>query len=70
MLGPLDKGGPILDAVLDAGRAVLAAEPRLRNRSAAASGYAPRPAWRPLTRFEQRGLKLGHGVWDIVFERC
>ena len=50
--------------------AVLAAEPRLRNRSVAASGYAPRPAWRPLTRFEQRGLKLGHGVWDIVFERC
>ncbi|MGZ8212266.1 MAG: tRNA (guanosine(46)-N7)-methyltransferase TrmB, partial [Burkholderiales bacterium] len=29
----------------------------------------PRPAYRPLTKFEQRGLKLGHGVWDIVFKR-
>ncbi len=32
-------------------------------------GYAPRPAWRPQTKFETRGLKLGHGVWDLVFER-
>lgn len=32
-------------------------------------GYAPRPAYRPLTKFEQRGLKLGHGVWDIVFKK-
>jgi tRNA (guanine-N7-)-methyltransferase len=31
--------------------------------------FAPRPAYRPATKFEQRGLKLGHGVWDIVFER-
>ena len=46
--------------------AVLGAEPALRN---SAAGYAPRPAWRPLTRFEQRGLKLGHGVWDLVFRR-
>ncbi|MDH5480092.1 MAG: tRNA (guanosine(46)-N7)-methyltransferase TrmB [Nitrosomonas sp.] len=30
-------------------------------------GYAPRPAYRPLTKFEQRGLNLGHGVWDIIF---
>ena len=33
----------------------------------AAAGYAPRPDWRPLTKFEARGLKLGHGVWDLVF---
>ncbi|MDO5088048.1 MAG: tRNA (guanosine(46)-N7)-methyltransferase TrmB [Comamonadaceae bacterium] len=46
--------------------AVLSAEPLLRNT---ASGYAPRPAYRPLTKFEQRGLRLGHGVWDLVFER-
>ena len=32
-----------------------------------AEGFAPRPAHRPLTKFESRGLKLGHGVWDIVF---
>ena len=32
-------------------------------------GYIPRPAWRPLTKFEQRGERLGHGVWDLVFTR-
>ena len=46
--------------------AVLAAEPGLQN---SAEGYAPRPDWRPLTKFENRGLKLGHGVWDLVFTR-
>ncbi|WP_140626197.1 tRNA (guanosine(46)-N7)-methyltransferase TrmB [Methylibium rhizosphaerae] len=45
---------------------VLGAEPSLRNT---APGYAPKPAYRPLTKFEHRGLKLGHGVWDLVFER-
>ena len=34
-----------------------------------AQSYAPRPAYRPLTKFEQRGLKLGHGVWDILFKK-
>lgn len=32
--------------------------------------YVPRPDQRPLTKFEQRGHKLGHGVWDLMFERC
>lgn len=45
---------------------VLRAEPLLEN---CAQDYAPRPAYRPLTKFEQRGLKLGHGVWDLVFRR-
>ena len=45
---------------------VLGAEPGLRNT---AEGYAPQPAYRPLTKFENRGLKLGHGVWDLVFTR-
>ena len=45
---------------------VLGAEPALQNT---ADGYAPRPGYRPLTKFEQRGLKLGHGVWDLVFNR-
>ncbi len=44
---------------------VLSACPALANT--AGSGYAPRPAWRPQTKFELRGLKLGHGVWDLVF---
>jgi tRNA (guanine-N7-)-methyltransferase len=45
---------------------VLGAEPLLRNT---AQGYAPRPAYRPDTKFERRGLRLGHGVWDLVFQR-
>jgi tRNA (guanine-N7-)-methyltransferase len=46
--------------------AVLGAEPLLRNT---AEAFAPKPAYRPLTKFENRGLKLGHGVWDLVFKR-
>lgn len=46
--------------------AVLATNTHLRNSS---DGYAPRPEYRPLTKFEQRGLRLGHGVWDLVFLR-
>ncbi|MBN8487029.1 MAG: tRNA (guanosine(46)-N7)-methyltransferase TrmB [Burkholderiales bacterium] len=45
---------------------VLSAEPALANT---AEAYAPRPDYRPLTKFEARGLKLGHGVWDLVFRR-
>ena len=45
---------------------VLSAEAALENT---ADGYAPRPDYRPLTKFENRGLKLGHGVWDLVFRR-
>jgi tRNA (guanine-N7-)-methyltransferase len=45
---------------------VLGAEPALQNT---ADGYAPQPAYRPLTKFENRGLKLGHGVWDLVFTK-
>jgi tRNA (guanine-N7-)-methyltransferase len=45
---------------------VLAAEPLLANT---ADTYAPRPAYRPETKFERRGLALGHGVWDLVFRR-
>src|SRR5665811_1998001 len=45
---------------------VLSAEPLLENTAA---DYAPRPAYRPLTKFEQRGIRLGHGVWDLLFRR-
>ena len=45
---------------------VLRAEAQLLNT---AEDYAPRPNYRPLTKFEQRGLKLGHGVWDVVFKK-
>jgi tRNA (guanine-N7-)-methyltransferase len=43
---------------------ILSAEPGLANT---AKDYAPRPAYRPLTKFENRGLALGYGVWDLVF---
>lgn len=43
---------------------VFSNEPQLTN---SATDYAPRPDYRPLTKFEQRGLKLGHGVWDLIF---
>ncbi len=45
---------------------VLSAEPALANT---APGYAEKPAYRPLTKFENRGIKLGHGVWDLVFRK-
>jgi tRNA (guanine-N7-)-methyltransferase len=44
--------------------AVLSAEAAFKNT---AQNYAPRPLYRPVTKFENRGLKLGHGVWDLVF---
>ena len=46
---------------------VLNAEPMLQNTSP--DGYATKPDYRPLTKFENRGIKLGHGVWDVVFKR-
>lgn len=46
--------------------ATLQAEPLLTNT---APDYTPRPEYRPLTKFEQRGLALGHGVWDLLFHR-
>ena len=53
--------------------AVLSAEPLLKNTVEGdpheGRGYAPKPHYRPLTKFENRGIKLGHGVWDVVFTR-
>lgn len=45
---------------------VMSGEPNLVNT---VEGYAPTPSYRPETKFERRGLKLGHGVWDLVFRR-
>lgn len=53
-----DYAGQILE--------VLSGEPQLANT---AIDYALRPEYRPLTKFEQRGLRLGHGVWDMVFRK-
>jgi len=46
--------------------ATLGAEPLLENT---VPGFASRPDYRPLTKFEARGLDLGHGVWDVIFRR-
>ncbi|MEQ1635688.1 MAG: tRNA (guanosine(46)-N7)-methyltransferase TrmB [Methylococcales bacterium] len=48
--------------------AVLSAEPALTNTSLT-SDYCARPDYRPLTKFENRGLRLGHGVWDLIFRK-
>lgn len=45
---------------------VLGAEAQLANTAA---DFAPRPSWRPMTKFEARGLHQGHGVWDLLFRR-
>jgi tRNA (guanine-N7-)-methyltransferase len=67
---------PYAEQILD----VLRAEPSLENTvpndadsgenaTTLGPGYAPKPFYRPLTKFENRGIKLGHGVWDVVFKR-
>jgi tRNA (guanine-N7-)-methyltransferase len=47
---------------------VLSAAEGFRNTSQSGD-YVPKPGYRPQTKFERRGLRLGHGVWDLVFER-
>ncbi|MGQ3890490.1 tRNA (guanosine(46)-N7)-methyltransferase TrmB [Legionella sp. CNM-4043-24] len=47
---------------------VLSAEPTLCNTQPTGQ-FAPRPDSRPLTKFEQRGQRLGHGVWDLIFKK-
>lgn len=46
---------------------VMNASPKYQNM--AEGDYAPRPEWRPFTKFEGRGQRLGHGVWDLLFKR-
>ena len=48
---------------------VMTAEPTMENTGTLAGGYAHRPSYRPITKFENRGIKLGHGVWDLVFRK-
>ena len=53
------------EAYADQMLTVLSDEPSLKNTC---EGYASRPGWRPMTKFESRGLALGHRVWDLLFE--
>ena len=48
---------------------VMTEAPDYKNQSPQ-GGYVERPDYRPLTKFENRGIKLGHGVWDLLFEKC
>lgn len=48
--------------------AVIMADPGFHNTSSQGD-YVPRPEYRPLTKFEQRGHRLGHGVWDLIFAK-
>jgi tRNA (guanine-N7-)-methyltransferase len=48
---------------------VLSAEPTLVNTASLPEGYTERPSYRPVTKFENRGIRLGHGVWDLVFKK-
>ena len=47
---------------------IMAVAPGYEN-TATEGNFVPRPDWRPLTKFEQRGHRLGHGVWDIIYKR-
>jgi tRNA (guanine-N7-)-methyltransferase len=47
---------------------VLSASEQFSN-SRGEGNYTPRPDYRPLTKFERRGERLGHGVWDLLFQR-
>ena len=44
-------------------------QPNTQQLQAMHPGYVQRPAYRPVTKFENRGLKLGHGVWDLVYQK-
>ena len=44
-------------------------KPTLEQLNAKHAGYVERPAYRPTTKFENRGIKLGHGVWDLVYKK-
>ena len=43
--------------------------PTLEDLSGDHPGYAERPSYRPITKFENRGIRLGHGVWDLVYRK-
>jgi tRNA (guanine-N7-)-methyltransferase len=44
-------------------------KPSLEQLGAEHLGYVERPSYRPITKFETRGIKLGHGVWDLVYRK-
>jgi tRNA (guanine-N7-)-methyltransferase len=47
---------------------IISANQKLQN-SSKTNDFCERPDYRPLTKFEQRGIRLGHGVWDLIFQK-
>jgi tRNA (guanine-N7-)-methyltransferase len=56
-------------AVDDSTQAKNEFTPTAEELSGDHSGYAERPSYRPITKFENRGIRLGHGVWDLVYRK-
>ena len=44
-------------------------KPTLEQIKSLHAGYVTRPEYRPITKFENRGVKLGHGVWDLIYQK-
>lgn len=57
------------DDVLKKGDSSKEFRPTVAQLQSVQLGYVPRPDYRPITKFENRGLKLGHGVWDLVYQK-
>lgn len=63
----LETYGP--NDVAKADEVVREFRPSLEQLRGVHSGYVQRPSYRPFTKFENRGIKLGHGVWDLVYRK-
>ena len=62
--------GMAADTTTDGAKAVKNEfAPTLVDLEAEHPGYAERPSYRPITKFENRGIRLGHGVWDLVYRK-
>ena len=68
MLDVLGREASLENSVAGPSSAELAAAIEA-DRAEGLAGFAPRPEYRPLTKFENRGLRLGHGVWDVIFRK-
>jgi len=53
----------------EAGKELNEFKPSAEQLSGRHLAYVERPSYRPVTKFENRGIKLGHGVWDLVYKK-
>jgi tRNA (guanine-N7-)-methyltransferase len=59
----------VLDSGADGSSSKNEFRPTLKDLEGDHPGYAERPSYRPITKFENRGIRLGHGVWDLVYRK-